>query len=140
MKTFILLFILTLFSHLLASDSHWEGAIVGKMLQSMTKVKKPVVCSKGTHLNKVIKDMQDVRLTDDCEKADFVLSDTEELNKSCKKPKIVFNYSDYRSCSNAVAVFFWQKGRPTIRFSSKRLRHFGLEVKGELSKFVSSKG
>ena len=140
MKTLILLIILTIFSHLLASDSHWEGAIVEKMLQSMSKDKKPVICSKGTHLNNVIKSMENVQVTDDCKKADFVLADKELVNKSCKRPKIVFSYSDYRNCSNAVGVFFWQKGRPTIRFSSKRLRHFGLEVKGELSKFVSSKG
>ncbi len=104
----------------------------------MTDKKEITIYFQDTYLEKIYQDMDRVHRTDDCEKADFVLAH-EGVKKSCKKPEIIFNYDEFKDNPDAVGVFFWQKGRPTIRFSSKRLQQFGLQVKGELSKFVSSK-
>ena len=138
MKTVTLFLLLILSSNISASDSHWEALILEKMLASMTHKKEITIYSQDKHLEKIYQDMDRVRRTDDCEKADFVLAHV-GVKTSCKKPEIVFHYGNYRANANAVGLFFWQKGRPTIRFSSKRLQQFGLQVKGELSKFVSSK-
>jgi hypothetical protein len=137
LKNIIITLLILISSSVLASDSYWEGAILEKMLLSISQKKVPVVFSQGKDLDKVIVNMKKIHFTDNCMKADFILSDEQELDKSCLKPKIVLNYRTYRNSSNAVGVFFWQKGRPTIRFSAKRLDHYGLVARGELSKFVT---
>jgi len=124
-------------SNMAASDSQWEAMIIEKMLLSMTGDKNTTIYTQDKQLKSIVNKLAKINMTDDCEKADFILSDIAS-NKSCKKPEIVFNYRKYRNKTNAIGVFFWQKGRPTIRFSPKRLKYFGLHVSGELSKFVSS--
>ncbi len=104
----------------------------------MAAKKEIKIYAHGKGLDQVCKEMSNISKIDDCNHADFVLAG-EGLAKSCQKPEIVFNYDSFKNDPDAVGVFFWQKGRPTIRFSSKRLQKFGLQVGGELAKFVSSK-
>ena len=130
---------MTIVTPLFATDSHWEGVILEKILFSISKKERVVVYTEDKKVESIVKKIKTIVISKDCRDADFILSDLGKLNSSCQKPEIVFDYSIYRKNSNAVCVFFWQKGRPTIRFSEKRLQSFGLEVNGELSKFVSSK-
>ena len=134
----VLFLLLVLSNTIAASDIEWEALIVEKMLTSMATEKEIKVYAQEKRLDQVCKEMHNVSKIDNCNKADFVLVG-KELPESCKKPEIVFDYNTFKKDSNAVGVFFWQKGRPTIRFSSKRLKQFGLQVEGELAKFVSSK-
>jgi len=128
-----------LFSNLVASDIKWESLILEKMLTSMSSKNKVLIYTKSPKMKKIVEHLTDgkVIVTKNCKKADFALL-AEDEKEACDKPEIVFNYRVYLHNQNAVGVFFWQKGRPTIRFSSKRLEHFDLQVRGELSKFVSS--
>jgi len=130
---------MTIVTSLSASDSHWEGVILEKILFSISKEKNVVIYTEDENIVSIIKKIKHISISKDCKDADYVLNNLNKLNSSCKKPEIVFDYSIYRKDSNAICVFFWQKGRPTIRFSAKRLQNFGLKVNGELSKFVSSK-
>jgi len=136
LKTFTLILLAILLTDLSASDSHWETLILEKMLNSMVKKKEIAVYSKNKTICKIVFPAKEIQFTDSCQKADFVLCSS-GIDKSCDKPLIVFKYNKYLKNKNAVGVFFWQKGRPTIRFSQKRLEHFKLHVNGELSKFVS---
>ncbi|QOP46477.1 hypothetical protein [Sulfurimonas paralvinellae] len=138
MKTFTLFLLMLLVVDVSASDSHWEALIIKKMLEGMSTKSEIRVYSHDTHLEHIAADSEKIFVVKNCEKADFVLSD-KGIQKSCKKPIIVFSYEKYLKDPKAVGVFFWQKGRPTIRFSSKRLQQFGLQVKGELLKFVSTR-
>ena len=128
-----------IFSNLVASDIKWESLILEKMLTSMSGINKVLIYTKSPKMKKIVERLTDgkVGVTNNCKKADFALL-AEDEKKVCDKPEIVFNYRGYLHNQNAVGVFFWQKGRPTIRFSLKRLEHFNLQVRGELSKFVSS--
>ncbi len=139
MKTVTLLLIMFFFSNLGASDIEWESLILEKMLTSMSSRNKVLIYTKSIKMKKIVEYLTDarVRVTKNCKRADFVLLEEDE-KELCNKPEIVFNYRIYLHNQNAVGVFFWQKGRPTIRFSLKRLEHFNLQVRGELSKFVSS--
>jgi len=138
LKTIALFLFLFLSNNIAASDIHWEAAILEKMLTSMTEKNEIKVYAHDKSLYQVCKEMRNISKVNNCNKADFILAE-KELQTSCKKPKIVFNYNEFKNNPYAVGVFFWQKGRPTIRFSSKRLKNFGLQVEGELAKFVSSK-
>jgi len=96
------------------------------------------VYSESEHIHEVLNKLDDIHFVNDCKEADFVLLDEQEIEESCIKPEIVFSYAKYHHNEYAVGVFFWQKGRPTMRFSAKHLQAYGLVVKGELSKYVSS--
>jgi len=136
LKFFTLFLLLVLLTDLSAFDSHWETLIVEKMLHSMLDKKEIAVYSKNKDICQIIVSANKIHLVNSCQKADFVLS-AYGIAKLCDKPLIVFQYNKYIQNKNAVGVFFWQKGRPTIRFSKKRLEYFKLHVNGELSKFVS---
>ena len=109
-----------------------------KILLSISHEKDLNVYSQDEHVVELLKNIKKVHLTKSCDKADIVLS-TLHYNKGCHKPEIVFNYSEYVDTTEAIGVFFWQKGRPTIRFSEQRLKEFGLHIDGELAKFVTAK-
>ncbi len=135
MKTFIFL-LLIITTTLQAENSQWEKLIIEKILHSISHQSALKVYTEDTNLKEKLSSADNIHFTQSCDDATFVLA---TYKQKCKKPKIVFNYKDYLHSPEAIAVFFWQKGRPTIRFSSKRLEEFGLKVTGELSKFVSSK-
>jgi len=137
LKKFIFLISIFLIQTLFASNNEWEGLILQKMLHSMSKSKNIVIYSKDKALIREFQNAQSIQIVKNCAKCDFILA-KENINISCNKPAIVFSYYEYLNTPTAVGVFFWQKGRPTIRFSAKRLKYFELHVKGELSKFVST--
>jgi len=129
---------IAVFSNLFASDSHWEAVILRKILFSITQKKELTVYSGDEHLRMVLHQIEGIRVSEECLKnVDFVLS-KDGRDDVCAKPEILFDYERYLKTKNAIGVFFWQKGRPTIRFSKKRLDDFHLKVRGELTKFVSS--
>ncbi len=132
---FILLFITTLVQ---AENSQWETLIIEKILTSLSHQAEYHVYTDDMKLKARLALVNHIHFTKSCTDADFILSTLSNKPK-CNKPIIVFNYREYLNSSKAIGVFFWQKGRPTIRFSSRRLHKFGLNVTGELSKFVSAK-
>jgi len=136
LKIFVFLLSLLLFDTLFASNNEWEELILQKMLHSISKSKNIAVYSKDKSLMHEFKNSDSIRSVASCQNCDFILA-KDDVNSSCHKPTIVFSYYEYLNTPTAVGVFFWQKGRPTIRFSAKRLKHFDLQVRGELSKFVS---
>ena len=133
--TLILIFFSTIIS---GADSHWEGLIVEKILLSISHNRDLNVYSQDKHVVELLKNIKKVHLTKNCGEADIVLSNL-HYNERCHKPEIVFNYSKYKDRPEAIGVFFWQKGRPTIRFSEQRLKEFGLHIDGEMAKFVTAK-
>jgi len=137
LKRVVVIFSLLLSSVLLSSASELEGMILAKMLQSISKSGVVYVYTKDKELQQELQNSYIVKIVQDCQKSDFVFLRKDDSSKGCQKPLIVFDYYQYLHTKDAVAVFFWQKGRPTIRFSQKRLQHFDLKVRGELSKFVS---
>lgn len=139
MKALTLLLAFVISTVVLASDLQWESLILEKMLHSMSKEKRVLVYADNPEMKQIVEMLKDTNIapTDRCEDADFILVAKGDKNV-CDKPEIVFNYASFLHDPNAVGVFFWQKGRPTIRFSAQRLKRYGLHIEGELSKFVSS--
>jgi hypothetical protein len=120
------------------TDSHWEKMIIEKILQSVSNQKDIGIYTQDENILKIVKTINNIHVVKSCEKADFVLSKLDNRS-SCHKPVLLFSYNEYIHTPDAIGVFFWQKGRPTIRFSSQRLKNFGLHIDGELSKFVTTK-
>jgi len=137
LKYFIFLLI-SLSTIVSGADSHWEKMIIEKILQSVSNQKELTIYTQDEEILKIVKTINNIHMVHSCQKADFVLS-TLDNTSSCHKPVLLFSYNEYKHTPDAIGVFFWQKGRPTIRFSSQRLKNFGLHVDGELSKFVTAK-
>ena len=140
MKTLpVLILIIFSFSNIRAYEENWDQVIIERMLSSVSPKTTINVYVEDLKLKKLLETSKIFTLKDNCSEADFTLLSTNREDTQCDKPALVFNFREFRSSPNAIAVFFWQKGRPTIRFSSKRLSHYGLHVRGELVKFVSTK-
>ena len=135
---YIIFLLITLSTILNAGDSHWEKMIIEKILQSVSNQKELSIYTQDDNVLTMLKGIKNIHISHSCEKADFILAKLDN-NTLCNKPELLFSYNEYRHSSSAIGVFFWQKGRPTIRFSSQRLKFFGLHVDGELSKFVTLK-
>ena len=138
MKTVFLLFSLLLSNIVFASDKGWEQLILEKMVQSIYAGKEIRVYTVDESIERTLGNSFYINLVKNCNQCDIIIGENREEN-SCKKPKIVLKYRNYLNDKSAVGVFFWQKGRPTIRFSSEKLKGFGLHINGELSKFVTTK-
>jgi hypothetical protein len=137
----LLLFISIVLSSLIdikANEENWDRIIIERMLSSVSDKTDISVYTEDTKLKMIIKTSKVFTIKEYCSEADFILISSKS-KIVCDKPAIVFNFKKFRSNPNAIGVFYWQKGRPTIRFSSKRLSLYGLHVSGELSKFVSTK-
>ncbi len=116
----------------------WDRVIIEKILKSLNSKKEITILLEDKKLINTVKSSNIIHISKNCYEADFVLG-SNRVESTCKKASLVFNYHEFLKNPNAIAVFFWQKGRPTIRFSSKKLKKFNLHVRGELSKFVSKK-
>lgn len=140
MKTILLLLITGLLVQANGIHGNLDGdrIIIEKMLGSIQNSKKIKVYIQDENFVNIIKKSKILIRVKSCEEADFTLLNEGSLIE-CKRPSIVFNFREFRASSNAIGVFFWQKGRPTIRFSLNRLNHYNLKVTGELEKFVSQK-
>jgi len=132
----ILLLVILGVETLVASNSKWEGEILQEMLLSMSHNRSVKIYSQDKSLKAALVAIPFVHSVQKCTECDFVLA-KKGVDDLCQKPIIVFSYYNYLHTPTAVGVFFWQKGRPTIRFSQKRLKKFNIQVQGELSKFVS---
>jgi hypothetical protein len=138
LKTSFLLALVLISTISFASDEQWDRMIIEKILSSLDEQNKIAIQVENSELYKNLKNSKILHIHKDCTDIDFVLT-SKKLKRHCDKPHIVFNYHEFLKDPNAIAVFFWKKGRPTISFSSLRLKKYGLHVNGELSRFVSSK-
>jgi len=120
------------------AESKWDRLIIERMLTSVSSSDTINVYAKKQADRDILNVSKQLHVVPSCEEADFILIYPEQ-KFVCEKPAIVFTFQEFRKMSNAIGVFFWQKGRPTLRFSSQRLAHYHLHVKGELSQFVSTK-
>jgi len=75
----------------------------------------------------------------ECDKADIVIAGDQLKNKNCeKKVMIVTKYYLIRKYENAVAAFYWYKGRPNILFIKERLEKFGISLPAKYKKYTDS--
>lgn len=119
------------------TQSRWDRLIIERMLTSVSPSDTINVYVKKQADRDILKVSKQLHVVPSCEEADFELIYPGQ-KLVCEKPAIVFSFQQFRKTPNAIGVFFWQKGRPTLRFSSQRLAHYHLHVKGELSHFVST--
>ncbi len=121
-----------------ANDTSWNRLILEKIVTAVIPETPVKLYTQEHELIESLTDSRAVALQSKCSHANIVLRGSAS-QEQCGKPAIVFSYSDFIAMNDAVGVFYWQKGRPTIRFSQKRLEKFGLNINGEMSKFVSNR-
>lgn len=70
--------------------------------------------------------------------ADIVFTSDVNIVKSLDNKAIVFatTYYAYAHLPHAVGAFFWQKGRPNIIFSEKRLKELSIKLPNKFDKYI----
>lgn len=121
-----------------ANDTDWNRLILEKIVTAVIPATPVKLYTQERELLQSLENSKAVSLQSECFRADIILRGITS-QEQCGKPAIVFSYGDFIAMDDAVGVFYWQKGRPTIRFSQKRLEKFGLNINGEMSKFVSNR-
>ncbi|MEA1919919.1 MAG: hypothetical protein U9N52_08780 [Campylobacterota bacterium] len=83
-------------------------------------------------------DALSVKKINDCDSADIVILSTwKKLPKSClNKPLFTTRYRIFTNKKKVFGAFFWQKGRPNIIFSQKRLNEQNISLSSEFDRFI----
>jgi hypothetical protein len=74
----------------------------------------------------------------DCTKADILIGkDFSNIESSCKnKPIFATSYRAFKRLNTAFGAFYWRKGRPQIKFNSKRLKELNLVLPTSLKRYA----
>ena len=69
-------------------------------------------------------------ITKKCENANLIILREKRLlaPKCMQKPLVILDYDLFNDYDNAVAAFFWKKGRPNIVFIKKRIEKFKITL------------
>jgi len=73
-----------------------------------------------------------------CNEADLLIGkDFKNLDKSCyNKPIFATSYRAFKRLNTAFGAFYWRKGRPQIKFNSKRLKELNLVLPTSLKRYA----
>lgn len=123
-----LLLSLALFA--VASDKT-ERQIVEKVITALTDISPVPVISPDGKFNELI------------DKSKLLTRTTHPIiqlsDDTCGNPKLplfTMKYRLFKRCDNAVAAFFWMKGRPNIIYLKPRLESFHLEVDPLMESYI----
>lgn len=125
-----LLLLLSLALLSVASDKT-ERQIVEKVIAAMSEVSPiPADSPDGNFHELIDKSEQLTRASNPL----FQLA-----NDICGNPKVplfTMKYRLFKRCDNAVAAFFWMKGRPNIIYLKPRLEQFNLKVDPMMESYI----
>ena len=132
----ILSILLILGSMLNASEEEYATKIIKNLVDVIDKSNTSVwVVSDDSDVRGSLKELN---MAKTCKEAKvlILLSETNMPKYCLSKPILVLDYDLLEKHSNAVAAFFWQKGRPNIVFLKKRLQHFSISLPPTYEKYV----
>ena len=119
-----------------ASEKEYAAKIIKNLVEVIDKSNTSVwVVSNDSD---VLGSLKQLNMAKTCKEAKvLILSSEKNMPKHCRaKPILVLDYDLLKKHSNAVAAFFWQKGRPNIVFLKKRLQHFSISLPPTYEKYV----
>ncbi|SNZ06717.1 hypothetical protein SAMN06265182_0773 [Persephonella hydrogeniphila] len=75
----------------------------------------------------------------ECINADLIIAGERLKDNRCRgKKMIVTRYYLLKEYKNAIAAFYWHKGRPNLIFIQERLKHYGISIPDKYKKFADS--
>lgn len=135
----LLLFVLAL-SPLHASESQWTRLLLEQMISSIGNAPMHNVFVPEAQIRRKLEGLDTISLVESCSEADIIITSQARPDAGCAlKPTIVLSYRAFKTRSDAIGAFFWQKGRPTVVYSRMRLDAFGLDVNESVKKYIVKK-
>lgn len=117
------------YSFAFSSQKETATKIVQTIVATVNKDNKPVWIQKNNKYIFELLDATKFNISDTCEDVGvLVLQNTaSSFSEACKnKPIVVLDYDILKHHKNAVAAFFWKKGRPNIVFLKDRIEKFDI--------------
>jgi len=117
------------------------ATIIERIASALIKRQTIKVYARSSFERKIITHSDKMKLTQQCEKADFLLlKSDQEIPKPCQNSMIFFTqYKAFKRHSNGVGAFFWQKGRVNILFLQERLTKFNIKLPHEWDRYIEEK-
>ncbi len=141
MKSAALIFILLTLSFAESPDSV-KAKIIGKVATSLLDVGVVFIYTDDPAYENIFEKEENLIETKSCRDADMVLSSRlEEYRSTCPSTaqRLYFatSYSDYmKNRDAAVGAFFWQKGRPNLILSEKKLKELKIRLPSEFDNYI----
>ncbi|WP_457639709.1 hypothetical protein [Persephonella sp.] len=116
-----------------------ETLILSEISVSLTGKKEGIKVYLTDNMKYIIKYSKILLPVSKCQEADIVIAGKEIKDLECRrKLMVVTKYYLLKEYPNAVAAFYWHKGRPNIVFVYERLKNFGISISEKYIKYVDS--
>jgi len=115
--------------------------IIERIASALIKRQTIKVYARSSFERKIITHSDKMKLTQQCEQADFLLLESDrEIPQPCQNSMIFFTrYKAFKHHPNGVGAFFWQKGRVNILFLQERLTKFNIKLPREWDRYIEEK-
>ncbi|MDQ7055576.1 MAG: hypothetical protein Q9M89_03460 [Persephonella sp.] len=114
-----------------------EAEIISKICSAISKKDIGIKVYLTENMKYIIKYSKIFVPVDSCEDADIVVAG-QEIHNCRGKIMVVTRYFLLKRYKNAVAAFYWYKGRPNITFVKEKLERYHISLPEKFSKFVDS--
>ncbi len=114
-----------------------ESEIISKICSAVTGKNADIKVYLTENMKYITKYSKIFVMVDRCKDADVVIAG-KELQNCRGKLMVVTKYYLLKKYNNAVAAFYWYKGRPNIIFVKERLENFKILLPDRFIKYVDS--
>ncbi|MBC8237760.1 MAG: hypothetical protein H8E76_05965 [Helicobacteraceae bacterium] len=123
-----LLIVSLCYSFAFASEKETATKIVQAIVATVNTYDQAVWIQKNDKELLELLDVNRFNISDTCKDAGvLILQSSTSFSGACKdKPIVVLDYDILKDHKNAVAAFFWKKGRPNIVFIKDRIEKFNI--------------
>ncbi|WP_456384302.1 hypothetical protein [Persephonella sp.] len=116
-----------------------ESLILSEISSSLIGKKDRIKVYLTDNMKYIIKYSKIFIPVQECDRAEIIIAGEDLETGNCRgKLMIVTRYYLIHKYTNAVAAFYWHKGRPNIIFISERLKHFKISIPKKYNKYIDS--
>ncbi len=136
MKVFLTLLLVF---NLALAEGNYELKLFEKVLTGIFGNHAIQIYVKDDDIKNMLEKSQIFALADRCDTNTSLLvgKDFKNLSKICQeKPVFTTNYRYYKSSPNVFGVFYWRKGRPQLKFKTKAIQIFHLNLPKYLNRYT----
>ena len=127
----LLVFCTTIFA-----NENYELKLYEKILP-LIFVNKPILVYADAQMKSVLKNSTVFEITNECNYATLLMGkNLNNIEFPCNnKPIFSTSYRGFKNIPNSFGAFYWRKGRPQIKFDSKRIQKLHLKLPNSLKKY-----
>jgi hypothetical protein len=118
--------------------------IKASIIEQIAKVLHPneeklIICILDDTYDFLKSSIHHMKIVDECTHADLVIAkQIEDVSPYCQQDKFIIltKYQEYKQSDIPIGALFWQKGRPNLIFSKKRLLEFSMKLPASFSRYI----